>query len=149
MVANNSVDNVIATRYQISESQNVVFDPFSQAVAGISYNNQLGGASHENYQAVSGGSPVTMQSQNALLTFTGLADTAAGAAISVQWSATFLTSSSLVRATLMGQTVGAGASFVIQSVSPASGHVTLVLLNAGLITSGAAGAATILFELIN
>lgn len=149
MVANNSVDNVIATRYQISEAQNVVFDPYSQAVAGIAYNNQLGGASHENYQAVSGGSPVTMQSQNALLTFTGLADTAAGAAITVRWNATFLSVSSLVRASISGMSVGAGACWAIQSLTPAAGYVNLVLVNVGSATSGAAGSATVLFELIN
>lgn len=147
MVINNSVATTIASRYSIAEPINNVVDPFANAT--FAYNNVLNGTIRESINQTSGGTPVTSNFQNSLITFTGLADTAEGNTVSVQWNCTSLASSSVVRCTLLGQSVAATANFSVQSISPTTGHATIILISTGAASTGAAGSVILLLEFIS
>lgn len=147
MIINNSIATTIGTRYSIAESINNVVDPFANAT--FAYNNVLSGAIREAVHQASGGSPISSDFQNSLLTFTGLADTIAGNTVAVQWNCTTMASTSVVRCTLLGQSVAATANFAVQSISPTTGHATITLVSNGVASTGAAGSAILLLEFIS
>ncbi len=146
MILNNSVNDIIATRYDILEPINNVVDPFADAT--FAYNNVLGGTIREAINQTSGASPVTSNFQNSLITFTGLADTAVGATVAMDWKCASMAATSVIRVTLLGQSVAATANLAVQSFSPGVGQGTLTLVSNGAATTGAAGSAIILFEFI-
>lgn len=102
----------------------------------------------ENVGAASGASPQTVSQPIAKIVFTGIATTVAGATVALQWTNAAITSSSIVRATLVTQSVASTAAFVIFSCVPGSGSVALTLISVGQASTGASGSATILFEQI-
>lgn len=98
--------------------------------------------------SVSGGSPQTVSQPIAKITFTGLADNAAGVSQTVQWTNAAITSSSVIRCTLLSQTVTATAAFVVFKIVPGTGSAVVTLISVGQASTGAGGVAVLLFEII-
>lgn len=147
IIFGNSVASTISSRYSIAEPRNIVLDPFTNAT--FSYNNMLEGSAREQINQVSGATPVTSNFQNSLITFTGIASTAVGGTQALVWDCTSIASSSVIRATLLGQSVASTANFSIQSISPGTNSATITVVSNGAAATGAAGSVIILLEFIS
>lgn len=102
----------------------------------------------ESVQTGSGASPVSVSAPIADIVFTGIADTAPGASAALQWTNPAITSSSVIRCTLIRQVVNNSACFAVFKIAPGTGSAIATVINVGTATSGASKSCVLLFEII-
>ena len=103
----------------------------------------------EDVNVASGATPLSVAFPIAQLTFTGLADTKEGDAIALTWTNAAITASSVIRCTLVKQTVAATSAFAVFGCVAGSGSAVITIISAsGAATTGAAGVVVLLLEII-
>lgn len=112
--------------------------------------NQANAIRYDALATVTGGSPLTSNQSATLLSFTGVGTVIANgtAPVTLTWTSSKVTASSVIRAQIMSHNCDAGSIPLVESVAGGVGSASLVINNGGSVATGAGKTITILVEIV-